>query len=68
MGFIRRTLRDKVPNTENYKCDLVIGVPKGYDMTATTRPWLHSTYAMVFPEPPRIRIDHYAVRSLETAA
>ena len=52
MGFIRRTLRDKVPNTDDYKCDLVIGVPKGYDMTATTRPWLHSTYAMVFPNRP----------------
>ncbi|HTI17710.1 MAG TPA: substrate-binding domain-containing protein [Trinickia sp.] len=52
MGFVRNTLRDKVPNTEQYKCDLIIGVPKGYDMTATTRPYLHSTYAMVFPNTP----------------
>jgi quinoprotein dehydrogenase-associated probable ABC transporter substrate-binding protein len=54
MGFVRRTLRDKVPNTENYRCDLIIGVPKGYDLTATTRPYLHSTYAMVFPKRPEL--------------
>jgi quinoprotein dehydrogenase-associated probable ABC transporter substrate-binding protein len=52
MGFIRKTLRDKVPDSADYKCDLVIGVPKGYDLTSTTRPWLHSTYAMVFPNRP----------------
>jgi quinoprotein dehydrogenase-associated probable ABC transporter substrate-binding protein len=52
MGFIRRTLREKIPNTDDYKCDLVIGVPKGYDMTSTTRAWLHSTYAMVYPNRP----------------
>ncbi len=52
MGFVRNTLRDKVPNTEQYKCDLIIGVPKGYELTATTRPYLHSTYAMVFPNRP----------------
>jgi quinoprotein dehydrogenase-associated probable ABC transporter substrate-binding protein len=54
MGFVRHTLRDKVPNTESFKCDLVIGVPKGYDMTATTRPYLHSTYAMVFSNRPEL--------------
>ena len=54
MGFVRHTLRDKVPDTENFRCDLVIGVPKGYDMTATTRPYLHSTYAMVFSNRPEL--------------
>jgi quinoprotein dehydrogenase-associated probable ABC transporter substrate-binding protein len=52
MGFVRNTLREKVPNTEQFKCDLIIGVPKGYDLTATTRPYLHSTYAMVLPNKP----------------
>jgi quinoprotein dehydrogenase-associated probable ABC transporter substrate-binding protein len=52
MGFIRNTLRAKVPDTERFKCDLVIGLPKGYDLAATTRPYLHSTYAMVFPNRP----------------
>jgi quinoprotein dehydrogenase-associated probable ABC transporter substrate-binding protein len=52
MGFVRNTLREKEPNTERYKCDLIVGVPRGYDMTATTRPYLHSTYAMVFNKKP----------------
>jgi quinoprotein dehydrogenase-associated probable ABC transporter substrate-binding protein len=52
MGFIRNTLRAKVPDTERFKCDLVIGLPKGYDLAATTRAYLHSTYAMVFPNRP----------------
>ncbi|AET92060.1 amino acid ABC transporter substrate-binding protein [Burkholderia sp. SFA1] len=52
MGFVRNTLREKVPQSERFKCDLIIGVPKGYELTATTRPYLHSTYAMVFPNKP----------------
>jgi quinoprotein dehydrogenase-associated probable ABC transporter substrate-binding protein len=52
MGFVRHTLRDKVDNGDQFKCDLIIGVPHGYDMTSTTRPWLHSTYAMVFIKRP----------------
>lgn len=48
MGFVRHTLREKVPQTEQYKCDLVVGVPKGYELTSTTQPYLHSTYAIVF--------------------
>ena len=47
MGFVRHTLREKVPNSERFKCDLIIGVPKGYDMTSTTQPYLRSTYVMV---------------------
>lgn len=52
MGFVRHTLREKVPNSERFKCDLVVGVPKGYDLTSTTHPYLHSTYAMVVPNKP----------------
>ncbi|GGZ09678.1 quinoprotein dehydrogenase-associated putative ABC transporter substrate-binding protein [Pseudoduganella plicata] len=48
MGFIRNTLRAKVEHTERYKCDLVTGVPKGFDMAATTRPYYRSTYAMAY--------------------
>jgi quinoprotein dehydrogenase-associated probable ABC transporter substrate-binding protein len=54
MGFVRHTLREKVPDTERFRCDLIIGVPKGYDLTSTTRPYLHSTYAMVFPNRPEL--------------
>jgi quinoprotein dehydrogenase-associated probable ABC transporter substrate-binding protein len=48
IGFIRNTLRAKVDNSDRYKCDLVIGVPAGFEMAATTRPYYHSTYALVY--------------------
>lgn len=48
MGFIRNTLRAKEANSDSYKCDLVMGVPAGYELTATTKPYYRSTYAMVF--------------------
>lgn len=50
MGFIRNTLRAKEEETQRYKCDLIIGVPKGYELTATTQPYMRSTYALLFPE------------------
>jgi quinoprotein dehydrogenase-associated probable ABC transporter substrate-binding protein len=49
MGFIRNTLRYKLPG-EDYKCDVVLGVPAGYDMVAATKPYYRSTYALVFPK------------------
>jgi mxaJ protein len=48
MGFIRNTLRAKVPDTEQYKCDLVTGVATGFDLGLTTRPYYHSTYALAY--------------------
>ena len=48
MGFVRNTLRARDETTHQFKCDLIIGVPHGYDLTATTQPYLHSTYALVF--------------------
>lgn len=46
MGFIRNTLRFRLPG-EDYRCDLVIGVPADYDVTATTQAYFRSTYALV---------------------
>lgn len=48
IGFIRNTLRAKEENSDRYKCDLVIGVAKGFDLAATTRPYYHSSYAMAY--------------------
>jgi quinoprotein dehydrogenase-associated probable ABC transporter substrate-binding protein len=48
MGFVRNTLRSRDEITQQYKCDVIIGVPNGYELTATTRPYMHSTYALVF--------------------
>jgi quinoprotein dehydrogenase-associated probable ABC transporter substrate-binding protein len=49
MGFVRNTLRKQDPNTREFACDLIIGVPAGYELTATTKPYMRSTYALVFP-------------------
>lgn len=48
MGFVRNTLKHKDAETQKFKCDVIIGVPKGYELTATTRPYMRSTYALVF--------------------
>jgi quinoprotein dehydrogenase-associated probable ABC transporter substrate-binding protein len=50
MGFVRNTLRARNETTLKFKCDLIIGVPKGYDLTATTQPYMRSTYALVFSD------------------
>src|SRR5690349_2099144 len=52
MGFVRNTLRSRDQTTLKFKCDLIMGVPKGYELTATTQPYMRSTYAMVFRSRP----------------
>jgi quinoprotein dehydrogenase-associated probable ABC transporter substrate-binding protein len=48
MGFVRNTLKKKDPTTQQFLCDVIIGVPKGYELTATTRAYMRSTYALLF--------------------
>jgi mxaJ protein len=48
MGFIRNTLRAREPNSDRFKCDLVLGVPAGFELAATTKPYYRSTYALVY--------------------
>ena len=48
MAFIRNTLRYKLPG-EDYRCDVVMGVPVGFDQVSATGPYFRSTYALVFP-------------------
>jgi mxaJ protein len=47
LAFIRNTLRYKLPG-EDYRCDIVMGVPAGYDQVSVTKPLYRSTYALVF--------------------
>jgi quinoprotein dehydrogenase-associated probable ABC transporter substrate-binding protein len=49
MAFIRNTLRYKLPG-QDYPCDIVMGVPVGFDQVAVTKPYYRSTYALVFPK------------------
>jgi ABC-type amino acid transport substrate-binding protein len=43
------TLRARDDDTQQFKCDVIIGVPKGYDLAATTQPYMRSTYALIVP-------------------
>ena len=47
LAFIRNTLRYKLPG-EDFRCDIVMGVPVGFDQVSVTKPYYRSTYAMVF--------------------
>ncbi len=48
LGFVRNTLRARQEPSGRFKCDLIMGVPYPYELTATTRPYMHSTYALVY--------------------
>jgi quinoprotein dehydrogenase-associated probable ABC transporter substrate-binding protein len=51
IGFIRNTLTASVnewdANSDEFKCDIVMGVPAGYDLTLTTAPYYKSTYVLL---------------------
>jgi len=51
IGFIRNTLtaplKDTDVDSEEFKCDVIMGVPAGQDMTLTTQPYYHSTYVLL---------------------
>jgi quinoprotein dehydrogenase-associated probable ABC transporter substrate-binding protein len=47
MNFVRNTLRHKLPG-EEYRCDIIMGVPVGFDQVAQTQPYFRSTHALVY--------------------
>src|SRR5207247_8950513 len=47
MNFIRNTLRSKLPG-EDFRCDVVMSVPAGFDQAWATAPYYRSTYALVY--------------------
>jgi quinoprotein dehydrogenase-associated probable ABC transporter substrate-binding protein len=49
LAFIRNTLRYKLPG-QDYPCDIVMGVPLGFDQVSVTKPYYRSTYALVFAQ------------------
>jgi len=49
MGFIRNTLRYKLPG-QDFRCDIVMSVPAGYDQASATKPYYRSTYVLVYPK------------------
>lgn len=47
IGFIRNTLKSQIGDTDQYKCDVVMGLPVGFDFAKTTKPYYHSTYVLI---------------------
>ncbi len=51
IGFIRNTLtapiNEREVDSKNFKCDVVMGVPAGYDLTLNTAPYYQSTYVLL---------------------
>lgn len=47
-GFERHTLNAQHPITGEPLCNVIIGVPQGYDLAMTTHPYYRSTYALVY--------------------
>ncbi len=47
IGFIRNTLKSELEHGQGYKCDVVMGVPSGFDFAKTTKPYFHSTYTLI---------------------
>lgn len=54
-AFVRNTLRFKLPGLD-YPCDIMMGVPAGFDQVSVTKPYYRSSYALVFPL--GIGLDH----------
>ncbi|NOQ14710.1 MAG: quinoprotein dehydrogenase-associated putative ABC transporter substrate-binding protein [Methyloprofundus sp.] len=48
IGFVRNTLKAKFnEQSKQFKCDVIMGVPAGFDFTATTHSYYHSTYVLL---------------------
>ncbi len=50
IGFIRNTLKSEIEGSTQFKCDVVMGVPLGFDFAKTTRPYFHSSYVMLIAQ------------------
>jgi len=59
-GFIRNTLRAN-------QCDVVIGVPNGYDQVRWTTPYYRSSYAFVFVKEGKFRVRSWDDERLRDA-
>lgn len=47
-NIVRNTIRYKLPNEPEYRCDLLTGVPSDFSAVATTQPYFRSTYVLVY--------------------
>lgn len=49
IGFVRNTLKKEVGSSGGkYACDLIMNVPSGFELAATTKPYYTTAYVLVF--------------------
>ena len=48
INVVRNTIRYKLPNESEYRCDLLTGVPSDFTAVATTQAYFRSTYVLVY--------------------
>ena len=48
IGFIRNTLRAESNSGLGYKCDIVINVPSGFELAATTDSYYTTSYVLIY--------------------
>jgi mxaJ protein len=58
-GFVRQTLKAGA-------CDLVIGVPAGYEPMLTTRPYYRSTYVFIYAQEKKLNLHSFDDPPLRT--
>jgi quinoprotein dehydrogenase-associated probable ABC transporter substrate-binding protein len=57
MGFVRNTLKFKLPGDAHFRCDVVIAAPVNSDQMAVTQPYFRSGEMLVFlPEGPLAQV------------
>ena len=62
MNIVRNTIRYKLPNESEYRCDLLTGVPSDFTAFATTRPYYRSTYVLLSAKGRKLDVsgeDHF---------
>ncbi len=58
INIVRNTIRYKLPNESEYRCDLLTGVPSDFTAVATTQPYFRSTYVLVFAKGRKIDVGN----------
>jgi len=48
IGFIRNTLYNRNTADGSYKCDIVMGVPEKFELTATSKAYMRTSWALVY--------------------
>ena len=57
INVVRNTIRYKLPGQSDYRCDLLTGVPAGWDAVSTTQPYYRSTYVLVYVNGRNLEVD-----------